>query len=506
MTSLGKVPEPPSESADLFDYAALRHVLGFVFRGAGRHRALSGLVFAATLGLGAVVLSVLPRTYHVEAKLLASRSELIRSLGNPRTAGTPAEDPTRASEETVFARDNLLALIQQNKLLEKAEQQRTLLSRLHEWVLVQLFGPLTDADRLDAMVGLLEKRMRVVTDSQTVVIGIDWPDPQGAYQLIESAQQNFLEARHVAEMTSISEALSILQTHAQAEQEHVTQALLELERVRELRRQGLSSLSPEFSEAPAPPQPAPQAPQPRAEVATPGVGFNDPELDQLKFLYHQKRRALDDLEEFRAKRLVELNSQLAEQRVQYADKHPVILETVQRIDAMTEASPQMLQLRADLAELVAEFHRKGGQNLDALVEPARRAAPSRSARPAGPEPVAKLDLSEDPEVEFARNTLRVASATAEELKLRIDSARIEQDTARAAFKYRYSVIRPASLPRKPLSPDFERLALATLALALLFGLLAGACLEWWRGTLAEAWQVEAQLGLPVLSEVKEKGP
>jgi len=503
MTSLRQLPElQPEEPTELFDYAALRHGLGFVFRGVGRHRRLSAAVFLVTLGLGVALMTLLPRTWQVETKLLASRSQLIRSLGNPRTTGTPFEDPTRAAAETVFARDNLLALIQQNKLLEKAAQHRSVLSRLHEWGLELFFGPLSDADKVDAMVALLEKHMKVATDSQTVVIGIDWPDAQVAYQLVESAQQNFLEARHVSEMASISEALSILQTHAEAEQEHVTQALLELERVRDLRRQGLSSLQPEFVEAPAPPQPAPARTEPAASPS-PGVGYNDPELAQLKFLYHQKRRALDDLEEFRARRLLELNTQLAEQRVQYADKHPVILDTVQRIEAMTEASPQMSQLRAELAELVAEFHRKGGQSIDALVEPARRPVAARPTRPGSPEVSAKLDLSDDPEVEFARNTLRVASATAEELKLRIDSARIEQDTARAAFKYRYSVIRPASLPKKPLSPNLEHLALGTLAMALLFALLAGACLDWWRGVLVEAWQVEARLDLPVLSEVKE---
>jgi hypothetical protein len=246
---------------------------------------------------------------------------------------------------------------------------------------------------------------------------------------------------------------------------------------------------------------APPAGPPRA-FESPVAAFTDPELAQLKFLHHSKRRALADLEDFRARRLLELNTQLADQRVQYADRHPAVLDTVQRIAAMTEVSPQVGQLRQELADLVAEYKRKGGQNIESLVEPTARGLGSpRSVRTA-PEAVSKADLADDPEVEFARNTLRVASAAAEELKMRIDSARIEQDTTRAAFKYRYSVIRPASLPKKPVAPNYELLFVAVLGAALLLALFSGASLEWRRGLLVEPWQVTSQLGLPVLSDVK----
>jgi hypothetical protein len=500
MSSIPHVPDlKADEPADLFDYTLLRHLVGFVFRAVGRHRLLSAGVFFGVLVLGLGVMALVPRTWHVEAKLLASRSQLIRSLGNPRTSGTPSEDPTRAADETVFARDNLLSLIQQTRLLERAEASRSTLSIAREWLTGLVFGPLTQGDRVDAMVGLLEKRLHVATDSQTVVIAVDWPDPEAAYQLVEAAQQNFLEARHVSEMTSISEALSILQVHATAEQEAVTAALVELERVRELRRQGLSALqgAPAFTELP----PAPASGPARA-VEPAAAAYTDPELAQLKFLHHSKRRALTDLEDFRARRLLELNTQLADQRVQYAERHPAVLDTVQRIAAMTEISPQIGQLRQELADLVAEYKRKGGQNIESLVEPTPRGPGAPRVVRAGPEAVGKVDLADDPEVEFARNTLRVASAAAEELKMRIDSARIEQDTTRAAFKYRYSVIRPASLPKKPIAPNYELLFVAVLGAALLLALFSGASLEWWRGLLVEPWQVSSQLGLKVLSDVK----
>lgn len=503
MSSLGRLRVvPPAESEALFDTAHLRDVIGFVFRAVGRHRLLSALVFVLTLALGAWWMVVAPRTYHVEAKLLASRSQQIRSLGNPRTVGDPFEDPTRAAEETVFARDNLLSLIKQTRLMESVEQNRPLLTRALRAGLAFVVGPPKPEDDLDALVLVLEKRLRVTTDAQTVVISIDWPQAQPAYQVVETAQQNFLEARHVAEMTAISEALSILQVHAAGEQKSVADALQELERVRELRRGGLSTTAPAWSEVPqtiaAAPAPLPVRAEPSA--ATDGT---EQELAQLKFLYHSKRRALADLEEFRARRLSELNAQLSEQRVQYADRHPAVADTIQRVAAMAQPSPQMAQVRQDVAELLAEYRRRGGQNPEGLVEPTRRAA-APLAKSQSQRVIGAADLADDPEVEFARNNLRIASATAEELAMRIDSARIEQDTARAAFKYRYSIVRPAALPKTPIKPDLPTLAGLTLATAFILALVSGAALERWRGVIVEPWQVTSGLGLPVLSEVRSE--
>jgi hypothetical protein len=499
-------PEPASdETSDLFDYALVRHVIGFIFRGVGRHRALAGAVFALTMALVVGWMVVAPRTWHVEARLLASHSQIIRSLGNPRSSGTPFEDPTRAAEETVYARDNLLSLIKQTQLIEKVAASRTFVGRARDGALALVFGAPTPSETVDALADVLEKKLKVVTDSQTVVISLDWPEADTAFQVVETAQQNFLEARHVSEMTAIAEALSILQAHAATEQTAVTEALQELQRVREVRREGGSSLRPPVALETTTEASASPAAATRSSPAFAAAPANEAELAQLKFLLHARRRALADLEEFRSRRLLELNAQLVEQRVQYADKHPTIVDTTQRIAAMNQPSPQMTQVRDEVAALLEEYRRKGGVAPDALVEPVA-ARPVRGPRTApaavGPVRLGNLELADDPEVEFAHNALRVASANLEELNLRIDSARIEQDSARAAFKYRYSVVRPASLPRHPATPNLQALFLGGLGLALLLALLSGAALEWRRGVLVEPWQVERALELGVLANVR----
>jgi uncharacterized protein involved in exopolysaccharide biosynthesis len=495
----------PAAEPDLFDTQLLRQSIGFVFRGVRRHRVLALLTFAALLSLGVLAAVLMPRTYHVESRLLANNNQLIRALGNPRSS-LREEDPTRAARELIFAHDNLVSLIKQTNLMKSWEETRPAIVRGKDRLVQLVSGPMSEDDQIDAMVGLLEKKLRVSTDQQTVTISVDWNDAQLAYLIVETAQQNFLETRHVTEMTAISEALSILEMHGGQFQKMVDDALHELERVREQRRKGGSGVAAADRGLEAPSQPiAPPVVTPMSNLPEPAVRgptATEQELAQLKFLLNSKKRALGDLEDFRNRRVNELSAQLAEQKVQYADQHPVVLDTVQRIAALKFDSPQMAQVKADIDALEHDFRRKGGRDPDALVEPARL----RSVARRSPVPQAALsnsELSDDPLVEFAGNNLRVAAAKFEELLMRIDSARIEQDTARAAFKYRYSVVRPASVPRKPVKPDVAVLLGLSMVGALFGAVVVGALRDWSSGRLVEPWQVERTLGLPVLSRVTQ---
>jgi uncharacterized protein involved in exopolysaccharide biosynthesis len=510
-------PPKPIELAtepELFDTQLLRQVVGFVFRGIGRHRLLSIFGLLSVVLLGVIATLTLPRSYHVESRLLANNNDLIRALGNPRSS-VPSEDPTRAARELVFAHDNLVTLIKQTNLMKSWEETRPAVVKLKDRLVFFVAGDPTDEERIDAMVGLLEKKLQVTTDQQTVTISIDWHDAQMAYLLVETAQQNFLETRHVTEMTAISEALSILEMHGGQLQKMVDEALHELERVRDTRRKGgtgggsapamvASEGAPVIITAP---QTIP-ARMERSDRGNDGVSAaTEQELAQLKFLLNSKKRALGDLEDFRSRRVTELSAQLAEQKVQYADQHPIVMDMRQRILALKLDSPQMSQVKADIDSLTHEYRRKGGTDPDALIEPSRPrnnsmrriAAATPQATQAGR---TNSELADDPLVEFSRNNLRVAAAKYEELLMRVDSARIEQDTTRAAFKYRYSVVRPASVPKKPLTPKPALIVGVTAVLALLTALFAGATRDWLGRRLMEPWQVERALELSVLSQVK----
>jgi uncharacterized protein involved in exopolysaccharide biosynthesis len=86
--------------------------------------------------------------------------------------------------------------------------------------------------------------------------------------------------------------------------------------------------------------------------------------------------------------------------------------------------------------------------------------------------------------------------------MRLDAARIELDTARAAFKYRYSVVSPAQTPRNPVSPNVMLIVLGGLLGGLFFAFFTGTVLDLWKGRIVEPWQVETQLKIPLLAQVK----
>ena len=74
-------PEPAvaeGDNPDLFDYELLRNYLGFVAGAAVRRKFLALGVFVGILGLTVGALKVLPKTYHVECKLLAQRTHVLQ--------------------------------------------------------------------------------------------------------------------------------------------------------------------------------------------------------------------------------------------------------------------------------------------------------------------------------------------------------------------------------------------------------------------------------------------
>ncbi len=485
----------PGDDADLelFDYGVVRDWGRFVLGAFSRHRLLGigCLIIVVSGSIGAA--AFLPRKYESSTKLLTHQTGFMSSLSNPYRGGQD-EGPTRAARERVLARDNLEKIVTQTNLIEEWQKSRNPLLSLKDRMFQVLSGPWSKEDWMDVLVGTLEKRLSVNADEGTIEIRIAWPEPQMARRIVETAQQNFLEQRHVSEVAAISETIQILETHATQTQTAIDEALANLQRVIDERSR------PNRPAAPAPsPQPVP-APAPRPVAAAPAAP--SPEVVQLKFLLRAKQRAITDLEEFRQRQLTELRSQLEQQRVIYNKSHPVILELEQRVESLQKDSPQLLSLKREEAELLKEIESKGGNREERTAEtapmPVRRTSTAMETSLSSLAP----DLERDPTVTVAQDQLRVALARYQELLMRVEAARLELDTARAAFKYRFSVVSPALTPRKPSAPNVPFILIAGLLAGILLSFVACAGLDIWRRSVCETWQIERQLKLPVLAVVR----
>ena len=193
-----------------------------------------------------------------------------------------------------------------------------------------------------------------------------------------------------------------------------------------------------------------------------------------------KRRAVADLESYRQRRLGELQAQLAEYKATYTAAHPLIQGTRESMEALSRESPQLALLRREEQELVAQVAILAGAGGAGDTSGAVAAAVAPT-----PAPILLRELRARParqgdsdDAETLRMRVNYAVQKYEAIVDRIESARIELDTARAAFKYRYTMVRPAEVPKKPIKPN--------VPLTLLSGVILGALLAFGASAWVEA--------------------
>jgi hypothetical protein len=438
----------------------------FIVGAARRRRTVVLSVLVGGLAFLALYYAFATPIYRVEARILAQRYQA-PAIG--RTAGSE-DAPTRSAWELIHRRENLIALAKQTNLVAELGAPRPpgLFKRM--WGTI-LRGPApTEDDPMEALVLRLDKQLLVTTAGGTVDIEADWPDAQQAYRIVEAAVQNFLEARHLQEITAIDETISLLQGRVATLRKHLDDVIAEVSQ-QERRQARTVASTPTGRVAEALP---PQASQ---------------ELVRLKSMLDAKERAIGDVEEFRRRRLADLQAQLDAQRAIYSDAHPNIITLRRDIDALSRESPQIASLREEERRLRQEYQaRVAAENI--------RPIPTVSASPASvsvqPRTTGGVDENE---------RVREARYRYQQMVERMNQAELELDASRAAFKYRYDVIWPAQVPKQPVSPNpFKVFGVGGFALVLL-SLAVATWLDWRSGLVLERWQVERELDLPVLGDL-----
>jgi uncharacterized protein involved in exopolysaccharide biosynthesis len=480
--------EEDEGSAELFDREQIRNYVAFTAGAVRRHRRLVAGVITTMLALTTLALLVLPRTYHVEAKLLAQRNPVLAVRGD----GQDAVAPTRGAVEAIRRRDNLVALIEATNLLQHWKDHRAPAQRAIDGVRWLFHGDEDEQERIDAMVERLEKRLVAWTNDGTVVIAIDWPDARMASRLVDVAQQNFLEMRYAQEITALAESIAILRSHAAHLRGDVDEAVAALEKLRD-KRQPPGAQAEGSAVSPVPGQ------RPTARRAA----EPSPDLEQIQALLNAKRRALDDLEERRRQRLSEMQARLAEQRTTYTENHPIIIDLQQTIAAMEAPSPQIKALREEIASLRAQHERLSGEH-GAPALPARGVAASAAPLRLPSEILRfeqELREDKDPATIYARGRLRDAMDKYASSCEKVEAAQIDIETAQAAFKYRYSVLTPAKVPKQPVKPSVLLVLLAGFVAAVFVAILVVVVADIRSGVVVERWQIERLLGRPILGDV-----
>src|SRR6202035_3106053 len=90
-------------------------------------------------------------------------------------------------------------------------------------------------------------------------------------------------------------------------------------------------------------------------------------------------------------------------------------------------------------------------------------------------------------------SLRLELNQLESVLERTDGARIELAVSKAAFKYRYTVIRPAQVPRVPIRPNLPMILATGVLGSFLFAFAVVVGKDVLSNRILEVWQVERKL-------------
>lgn len=495
-----------------FDVERVRELAGFVVHAVRRRPLFALATFLTVAAVGLLVAAAMPKTYVAEVKLLAQRGSAIRILSSQNQQMDSVDNPTKNVSAMILRRDNLVALAKDTDLVSRFEATRPALLRLRDRWMAKLFGSVSDEDKLLAMVFTLEKQLEVTTDEATVSISVEWPNPRIAYDLVTLVQKNFLEARYDGDVAVINDSIGVLEDHAKTELANVDKELAEYQKIvddRASRAAAAKAAGRAMAIATAPPRAlGTTGPRPIAAAAPAAA---DPEITKE---LEQKRTRIRAIEEAQQRTLEGLKQQLLQAQLTLTPMHPTVIGLQQQIEAASQPSPELAQLRNEEHSL-----------MDELVPPRAAPAPPAGSTPiggslsltgppfgrapsppdAGAEglglPLPLMSEEHDGQLQLAATELGSAIRAYQDVLGRIDAAKVELDITRAAYKHRYTVVTPAEVPRSPKKRSARAIGAGAVVGAALLALLLATALDLAGGVVLESWQVRRNLKLEILGEL-----
>ncbi len=483
----------PAEEADAegLDLEQVAELTGFVLRAGRRRRKLAIATFLTVAGLGLTAAATMPKTYSAQVKIFAQRPLALRALSGSNEEMSRADDPTKNVGNMIMRRENLVALVRQANLAERFVESRSPAQRLKDRVTTWLYGPPSEEDKLRVLVATLEKKLEIFTDDNNVVLTVDWPSPQMAFDLVTLVQKNFLEARYDSDLAVITDSIDVLQDHAKIENAKVEAALEEYQKC-------LVAALPLPPVVP-PPLRVYVAPAPRpaggdsasAPAPDPGVSLSLEEVRlKISALDHERQVLLDSARQ-----------QLSQAQLSFTPMHPTVIGLQRKIEALTQPSPELLRLKEEERSLAAQVAQAAAPSASAAAAPRIPGSPGTAEPIPSPSASAPRPVIEDGPTRRAWLRLQAAIQSYEQTMAHIDAANVEHDVTRTAYKYRYQILTPAELPNKTKKPVAQLVAVGALVGGGVLAFLLAALADVLGGLVMEPWQVRRRLKLEVLGEI-----
>ena len=469
---------------------AVRERVSEAARSARRRKGLSFVVVMICGALTVLGAIFAPRNYEVEATVLVAKTTAITG-GAPQQFDSPeaARAQAKEYEQQIMAKDNIIAIVREKRLVERWDDMRQPHRRLIDKVNRKLGKPAPgDDEKFEALVNNINGRMRVFVDANTVVIKLEWSAPEAARDIMDAAVKNFLEARFQSEVGVIPERLKILEAGVTQAHKDLEASATELNRLIKLQDPKKATVT--------------VAALPHGVIAKPQI--DETQVDPaLRAKLENVRNQINVLQEAKLRRLAELNQELIQKKQTLAEGHPEIIALKQTIAATEQDPPQLASLKVQEAQILQEIAQKQKEQRDA----AQKAADAANAAANKPLPMPKPTVTE-PEpvpigsaksVQDAEVLFQTVSKKYTDLVNQLDTARLEMLMADKAFKNRYKVTHPAEVPGAPKRP-VALIAIVIGVLSTIAAVLAVASLaDRFSGIFFEPRDVRDRLGLPVFA-------
>jgi uncharacterized protein involved in exopolysaccharide biosynthesis len=454
-------------------------------------------IFLVGVGLTSAAVVLVPRTYTCQTVLM--------TMGNSVLDGMYAGNAFAGATDLIMRHENLEAIIKDTDLVEKTAQRRPALSKLKDRLIRSAFGETSEKSKIGALVGSLETKIEVSTDKGDLSIRVDWTDGQTAAEIAGAARESFLRARHTAEVAAFEDKMSILDGHAAKLRTDIGTLAQQMQSAREehLRR------AREDKVARKGPSSDDTATRTVVRRAAPRTGEPDADLPALKEKLDATKKKLADLQGERERQLHEAQAKFDEMKLRMTAAHPEVITQGERVAMLAQVPSEVALLQAEVSDVAGEIRQRegltqlnnAGISTFSVGSPgggsAGGAAPNADALPAEVVDLLQLDNLDPALSQQLSSTVIKYGAIRDEIL----SARLDLDTAQAAFSHRYQIIVPADVPFKPTKPKPAVILGAGLFVSILLALLVPIALELRTGIIVERWQVH-QVQLPILAELR----